>query len=119
MPQLDEAINLAKSIKNETFIDSANIEKYICDINKSNKLNKLLDGKKEMPDDIKAYIHYNIYKYLADNNSKSKSKKLYTKLYNNNKKFEYKYYLDQLKWHLSLSLKSVCKKYNLILSLNV
>ena len=73
-----------------------NIELGICDIKNSKSL---LEKHIEESDDlsIKAYINFNIYKYTNDNKAKTSSIKDYETLYKNTKKFEYKYYLNQLR----------------------
>ena len=93
---LNTALGIAKKIDNPLFIEIIDIELNICDIKES--LN-ILEGYIEETDNLstKAYIHFNIYKYSNDKNSKKISEKNYRKLYKKNKKFAYKYYLNKLK----------------------
>ena len=95
---LNESLNEARNIKHEQLILNINIEILINDLlvtKKENKIVKLI--KEENNDKTKAYLYYYLYINSKSNKYKQKAKNLYTKLYKNENKYEYHYYLNEIK----------------------
>ncbi|MBI44768.1 MAG: hypothetical protein CMG66_01225 [Candidatus Marinimicrobia bacterium] len=94
---LNKAKKLSSKINHTEFKTEVSIEENICALQIDSKANNLLKHIEGKSDETKAYIYFNIYKYLNDNSAKKKASNLYSKLYKKVNKFKYKYYLNLLK----------------------
>ena len=98
---LDRALEISKNINDIDLINKLNIEKYINALQSDDKVlseSELLSfSNKNIGDEHKAYIHYNLWKYCKNNSSKEASFKLYKKLYKKSPKHIFKMRIDFLK----------------------
>ena len=95
---LNIALNESEDIKHEQLILNTNIEILINDLLVTKKEDKVIKYiKEESNGKTKAYLYYYLYINSKSDKYKQKAKDLYTKLYKNENKYEYHYYLNEIK----------------------
>ena len=108
-----------KLLNNNTINDSIHlhlisIESALLHLNNTNEIESLekLLSEKDLDDETKAYIHYNIGKITSNKQHLAKCKEYFSKLFNSSKDYKFKYYHHLLKRCKALLRIPTCNYHN-------